>query len=167
MKRVVFFIVLICPIFLIHAQSVDDYFHSAAKYYINGDKSKAKEAIEEAVKKFPNDANIRRLAEKIKKLPDDKKDNQQKNNNQQQNQQSQQNRQTKDNKDQQKDQNQQQDNYDKNRQDDQKQQKSQKPQMSKENAQQILDALQQDEKNAQEKARKLKVRGQKKAEKDW
>ena len=40
-------------------------------------------------------------------------------------------------------------------------------QMSKENAQQILDALQQDEKNAQEKAKKQQVRGAKKADKDW
>ena len=43
----------------------------------------------------------------------------------------------------------------------------QQKQMSKENAQQILDALLQDEKNAQEKARKQPVRGTKKADKDW
>lgn len=43
----------------------------------------------------------------------------------------------------------------------------QKQQMSKENAQQILDALQQDEKNAQEKAKRQEVRTSKKAEKDW
>lgn len=42
-----------------------------------------------------------------------------------------------------------------------------KPQMSKENAQQILDALMQDEKNTQDKAKKQQVRGTKKAEKDW
>lgn len=42
-----------------------------------------------------------------------------------------------------------------------------KPQMSKENAQQILDALMQDEKNTQEKAKKQPVRGAKKADKDW
>jgi Ca-activated chloride channel family protein len=39
--------------------------------------------------------------------------------------------------------------------------------MSKENAQQILDALLQDEKNAQDKAKKQPVRGSKKADKDW
>jgi len=42
-----------------------------------------------------------------------------------------------------------------------------KPQMSKENAQQILEALMQDEKNTQEKAKKQPVRGTKKADKDW
>jgi len=47
------------------------------------------------------------------------------------------------------------------------QQQPQQKQMSKENAQQILDALLQDEKNAQDKAKKQPVRGTKKAEKDW
>ncbi|MEI8272623.1 MAG: tetratricopeptide repeat protein [Paludibacter sp.] len=46
-------------------------------------------------------------------------------------------------------------------------QQQQQPKMSKENAQQILDALSQDEKNAQDKAKKQPVRGTKKAEKDW
>ncbi|MFT3754029.1 MAG: tetratricopeptide repeat protein [Paludibacter sp.] len=49
----------------------------------------------------------------------------------------------------------------------QQQQQQPKPQMSKENAQQILDALMQDEKNTQDKAKKQQVRGAKKAEKDW
>lgn len=42
-----------------------------------------------------------------------------------------------------------------------------KSQMSKENAQQILEALQQDEKNTQDKVKKQQLRGTKKAEKDW
>jgi tetratricopeptide (TPR) repeat protein len=40
-------------------------------------------------------------------------------------------------------------------------------QMSKENAQQILDALQQDEKNTHDKAKKQQAKGIKKADKDW
>lgn len=43
----------------------------------------------------------------------------------------------------------------------------QQSQMSKESAQQILDALMQDEKNTQEKAKQQPARGSKKAEKDW
>lgn len=43
----------------------------------------------------------------------------------------------------------------------------QQSQMSKESAQQILDALMQDEKNTQEKAKQQPARGAKKAEKDW
>jgi len=39
--------------------------------------------------------------------------------------------------------------------------------MTKQNAQQILDALMQDEKNAMDKAKKQQVRGRKSADKDW
>ena len=49
-----------------------------------------------------------------------------------------------------------------------KQEQQQQPsRMSEENAQQILDALMQDEKNTLEKARKNPVRSRKSAEKDW
>ncbi len=43
----------------------------------------------------------------------------------------------------------------------------QQPKMSKENAQQILQALEQDEKNTLEKAKKQAVKNRKSAEKDW
>ena len=43
----------------------------------------------------------------------------------------------------------------------------QQPQMSKENAQQILDALMQDEKETQEKLKKEMPKGKREAEKDW
>jgi len=43
----------------------------------------------------------------------------------------------------------------------------QQQQMSKQNAQQILDALMQDEKNTQDKAKKQPVRSSGKADKDW
>jgi len=72
------------------------------------------------------------------------------------------------NKDQKKDQQDQKKDQKKDQQQQQQQQQQQpKPQMSKENAQQILDALMQDEKNTQDKAKKQQVRGTKKAEKDW
>ena len=43
----------------------------------------------------------------------------------------------------------------------------QQPQMTKQNAQQILDALMQDEKDALDKAKQQQVRGKKSADKDW
>ena len=46
-------------------------------------------------------------------------------------------------------------------------QQQQQPQMSKENAQQILDALMQDEKETQEKVKKEVPAGRRQAEKDW
>jgi hypothetical protein len=39
--------------------------------------------------------------------------------------------------------------------------------MTKQNAQQILDALMQDEKDALDKAKQQQVRGKKSADKDW
>lgn len=84
----------------------------------------------------------------------------------------QQEEQKKDQKDQNKDQNKNQNKQDQKQNKDQQKEQPQpqqqnKPQMSKENAQQILDALMQDEKNTQDKAKKTQVRGTKKAEKDW
>lgn len=52
-------------------------------------------------------------------------------------------------------------------QDKNQQQQQQQPQMSKQNAQQILEALQQDEKNTFDKKKKQPVRARKSAEKDW
>jgi tetratricopeptide (TPR) repeat protein len=73
------------------------------------------------------------------------------------------------NKDQKKDQNKQNQKQNQQPKDNPQQPKSnpQQPKMTKENAQQILDALSQDEKNAQDKAKKQPIRGTKKAEKDW
>lgn len=60
-------------------------------------------------------------------------------------------------------------NKDKQKQDQQQQQQPQpqQPQMSKENAQQILDALMQDEKNTLDKTKKQPVRQKKSSDKDW
>ncbi len=142
MKKLIFILLLVVPCVLIEAQSVTDYFHTTANYYIGGKKKEAKETIVEAIQKFPNDPKLKQLAAKINKLPDEK-DNK--------------NKQNKPN-----------DKKDEKKKDQQKQQpQPQQPQMSKQNAQQILDALQQDEKNAQDKAKRQQVRGQKKADKDW
>jgi hypothetical protein len=133
---------------LVEAQSVTDYFHTTANYYINGKKKEAKQTILEAIQKYPNDPKLKQLAAKINKLPDEKDNKNKQNKPDKQND-------KKDDKKQNKDQ--------------QKKQQSQpqQPQMSKQNAQQILDALQQDEKNAQDKAKRQQVRGSKKADKDW
>jgi len=148
MKRVFLIIICLSSLILINAQTASDYCHAIANHYIQGEKKAAKSVLAEAIQKYPNDSKLKNLADKVNKLPDE--DN--KKNQQDQNQQDQ------------KKQDQKQD--DKNNQD---QKKSQQPknQMSKENAQQILDALQQDEKNTQDKAKKQQVRGTKKAEKDW
>jgi Ca-activated chloride channel homolog len=147
MKRIFLIIICLSSLVLVGAQTASDYCHTVANHFIQGEKKAAKSVLSEALQKYPNDPKLKNLADKVNKLPDDDKKNQQNQQNQQQNDQN------------------------KNDQNKDQQQKSQqpqpKPQISKENAQQILDALQQDEKNTQEKAKKQQVRGSKKAEKDW
>ena len=58
-------------------------------------------------------------------------------------------------------------NKDKKDQQQKQQPQPQQPKMSKDNAQQILDALMQDEKNTLDKTKKQPVHGQKNADKDW
>lgn len=141
MKKLFLYILFVSQFFYVNSQSSIDYFHMASKFYINSEKKNAKRIIEEAMKKFPNDPKLRQVSQKINKLPEDPpKDNKNKEQNKPQ---------------------------DKPEGDQNQQQQQNKPQMSKQNAQQLLDALQQDEKNAQDKAKKQQVRGTKNAEKDW
>lgn len=67
--------------------------------------------------------------------------------------------------DKQKDNQDQQDNQDK--QPENREPEQQQPQMSKENAQQILEALEQDEKDMQEKTKKAQMKSGRRVEKDW
>lgn len=140
-KRLILISLFTLSLLILNAQSANDYYHKVANFYINSEKANAKKMIQEAIQKFPNDPKVKQLANEINKLPEDppkdKKNPKQK-------------------PDKPEDKKQQ-----------EKQQQQQQPQMSKENAQQILDALQQDEKNTQDKAKKQPVRGKKKADKDW
>jgi len=140
--RLILIVMFVFPVVFVNAQSFSDYYHKAANFYINGEKKNAKNAIEEAIKKFPNDPKAKKLADAINKLPDDKPNNG-----------GSQNKPDPKPKEQ--------------PQQPKPQPQQQQPQMSKQNAQQILDALQQDEKNAQDKAKKQQVRGTKKSDIDW
>ncbi|MFA6580486.1 MAG: tetratricopeptide repeat protein, partial [Paludibacter sp.] len=121
------------------------------------------EAYKKSLKITPQDNDTRynlayaqALLKKQQQNKDKNKDNKDKNKDKKKDKQDQKKDQKKDqNKDQKKDQKQ-----------DQKQQQQQ-PRMTKENAQQMLDALMQDEKNTQDKVKKQQVRGTKNAEKDW
>ena len=119
------------------AQSAMDYFHTSANYYVNADKKNAQTIVREGIQKFPNDQRLRNLSAKIDELPDPEDE------------QNQQNEQNQDNQEQ------------------QNQQQQQEPLMSQENAQQILNALLEDEKKTQEKARQQRVRSTRNVEKDW
>jgi Ca-activated chloride channel family protein len=116
------------------------------------------EAYKEALRNNPNDDETRYNLELCKR--------QQKQ--QQQNQQNQQKKQNKDNKDN-KDKNKDQDKQDQQKQQDKEQQQKQdKPQMSKENAEQLLNAAMQEEKNTQQRIKKAQRQKQtRKLQKNW
>ena len=119
------------------------------------------EAYKESLRNNPKDDETRyNLALAQKQLKDQQQDQQ--NQDQQQQQQEQKEEQKEEQKDQNKDQQEQ--NQD---QQQQPQQQQNKNEMSKENAQQLLNAVMQDEKNVQDKVKKqLQIQG-KKLEKDW
>ena len=119
------------------------------------------EAYKESLRNNPKDDETRyNLALAQKQLKD------QQQNQQNQDQQQQQQEQKEDKQEQNKDQ-QEQEQKDQQQQQNQQQQQQNKNEMSKENAQQLLNAVMQDEKNVQDKVKKqLQIQG-KKLEKDW
>ena len=118
------------------------------------------EAYKESLRNNPKDDETRYNLALAQKQLKDQQQNQQQNQDQQQQQQEQKEDKQDQNKDQQEQKNQQQ-------QDQQQQQQQNKNEMSKENAQQLLNAVMQDEKNVQEKVKKqLQIQG-KKLGKDW
>ena len=118
------------------------------------------EAYKESLRNNPKDDETRYNLALAQKQLKDQQQNQQQNQDQQQQQQEQKEDKQDQNKDQQEQKDQQQ-------QDQQQQQQQNKNEMSKENAQQLLNAVMQDEKNVQEKVKKqLQIQG-KKLEKDW
>jgi len=144
MKKIILLVLCLFPATLF-AQSAADYFHKSANYYVNANKKSAQATVEEGINKFPNDQKLKDLASKIEELPDPEEDEQN------------QNQQNQDNQDQQ-DQEQQ----------DQKKDETQQQQISREDAQRILDAIAQEEKELQEKLQKKEQTGQRqKIEKNW
>jgi tetratricopeptide (TPR) repeat protein len=119
------------------------------------------EAYKQSLRNNPKDDETRYNLALAQKLLKDQQQNQDQNQDQQD--------QKQDQKDDKQDQNknQQQDQQDKKEQQPPQQQQQHKDEMSKENAQQLLNAVMQDEKNVQDKMKKqLEIRG-KKLEKDW
>ena len=120
------------------AQSADDLFHQSASVYISGDTPGAKKIIEYALKQFPNDLKLQSLKKKMKD-EEQKQQNQQNQNQQKQDQQ---------------------------KQDQQQQAQQKKQQLSKQDAERILEALKNEEKDVQKKLKK-KVPARVNVEKDW
>ena len=58
------------------SQSVEEYFNISANHYVNARTQQAKQTINEAFKKYPNDPKLKALADKLKE--DEKKEEQKK-----------------------------------------------------------------------------------------
>jgi DNA anti-recombination protein RmuC len=154
MKKFILLILCLFPATLF-AQSATDYFHIAANHYVNAQKKVAQATIKEGIQKFPNNQKLKNLASKIEELPDPEEDQQ---NQDQQNQ---------DNQNQQ-DQDQQQQQQDQKKDEMQQKQQQQQQQISREDAQRLLDAIAQEEKELQEKLKQKERAGARpKIEKNW
>lgn len=143
-----------------------DVFHNLGDISMQGkDYAKSVEAFKQSLRLRPQDDDTRYNLALAQKLLDEQNQEQEQDQNQnQQNEDKQENKENKDDQQQQQDQ----------QQDDQKENKTQQEaqqneQMSKDNAQQMLDALLQDEKNTQEKVKKAQAQQQqhRKTDKEW
>lgn len=152
------------------ANKVEDKQKLAAGYHNLGNalllQNKVAESIDAykmALKNNPKDDDTRynlAYAQQLLKQQQEQQQNQQQDQEQKEDKQQEQEQQ---NQQQQQEQNQ----NDQQQEQEKQQPQQQEPQLSKENAQQLLDALLEDEKGVQEKVKKQNVRNQRKAEKDW
>ena len=176
MKNLIAFIfsILLTTSVFGQSQTADEYFHGGAQSFINSDLQTAIEQVQAGLNQYPNNPKLNALMQKLQE--EQKKQQQQKQNQNQQQQQNQQN--------QQQDQQQKQDEQEQQEQNKQQQQREgeeqqeQDPQqmnpedlksqqISKEDAEKILQALAQKEKELLKEFKKKKSDGNAKHEKDW
>lgn len=176
-----FFILIFCGISLAaNGQSADTYFHSGAQAFINADLQQAIQQVQAGLQQFPNNPKLNALMEKLKEEQQRQQQQQQnqqqqdQQNQQQQDQQEQQQQDQQDKQDQQEEQDQQEQDQQQGKQDqDEKNAEEMNPenmdmqQISKEEAEKILQALAQKEKELLKEFKKKKTDGSAKHEKDW
>ncbi len=142
------------------AQTTEDFFHTAAQQYINGQYESATLTVSTALQRFPNDPKLKALAEKLKREQQEQQQNQDEQQNQEQRQEEQHGGQDND-------QNQQEEQQQQQEGEEQQQQQQAKPgELSKEEAERLLEALQNQEKEARKK-KQAQVRGRVRVDKDW
>lgn len=174
MKKLLTIIFSLLLTTLAFAQSADNYFHDGAQSFINADLQTAINEVQEGLSRYPNDAKLNALMEKLQQ--EQEKQQQQQQQQQQQEQQQNQEQQSQ----QEQDQNQEQENQEQQQQQQEQSenQGEQNPQemnpeelesqkISKENAEKILQALAQKEKELLKEFKKKKTDGSAKHDKDW
>lgn len=155
------------------AQSADQYFHNGAQSFINADLQTAISTVQQGLEQYPNDSKLNALLQKLQE-EQEKQQQQQQNQEQQQDQQNEQDQQQNQNEQDQEEQEQEQqpeesEGENQNNQDPQEMNPEQldSQQISKEDAEKILQALAQKEKELLKEFKKKKTDGSAKHDKDW
>lgn len=147
--------------------SAEDYFNRASRQYVKEDKASAMRMLDKGLRAYPGDPRMLKLAEEL--LKEDQQQDQQQQQQQQQDQQ-QQDQQQQDQQQQQQDQGQQeQDQQQQDRSGDDRQEQQRSDQgMSRRDAERLLDELNREEQDVQERARARMMPARKaRIEKDW
>ncbi|MCH2449972.1 MAG: hypothetical protein MK198_07475 [Gracilimonas sp.] len=151
------------------AQSADQYFHNGAQSFINADLQTAINTVQQGLDQYPNDSKLNALMQKLR----EEQEQQQQQNQEQQNQdqQSQQDQQQNQNEQEQEEEQQPQESEGENKGEQEAQEMNPEEldsqQISKEDAEKILQALAQKEKELLKEFKKKKSDGSAKHEKDW
>lgn len=159
------------------AQTAEEYFHGGAQSFIHADLQTAINQVQDGLTQYPNDTKLNALMEELQK----EQERQQQNQDQQQEQQQDQNQENEQEEQEQDQQNQQQDEQEQEQQEQESEGENQGEQspeemqsdplesqkISKEDAEKILQALAQKEKELLKEFKKKKSDGSAKHEKDW
>lgn len=167
MKKLTLFVFLLLISATAFAQSPDEYFHSGAQSFINADLQSAINQVQNGLDQYPNDAKLNALMEKLQEEQEKQQQQQQQNQEQQSEQEQEQNQ----NEEQQEQENQQQESEGENQEQQDPQEMNpeqlESQQISKEDAEKILQALAQKEKELLKEFKKKKSAGSAKHDKDW
>jgi hypothetical protein len=165
------------------AQSAEDYFHGGAQNFIHADIQQAISEVQAGLNQYPDDPKLNALMQMLKEEQEKQQQQQQQNQNQQQQQDQNQDQQNQDEQEQQDQQQQNESKEGQNEEQDQQQSEGQEQgqrnpedinpeelnaqQISKEDAEKILRALAQKEKELLKEFKKKKTDGSAKHDKDW
>lgn len=171
MKKLTLFVFLLLISATAFAQSADEYFHSGAQSFINADLQTAINQVQNGLDQYPNDAKLNALMEKLQEEQEKQQQQQQNQEQQNQEQQSEQEQEQNQNEEQQDQENQQQESEGENQEQQDPQEMNaeqlESQQISKEDAEKILQALAQKEKELLKEFKKKKSAGSAKHDKDW
>ncbi|GAB5410236.1 MAG: hypothetical protein BalsKO_26010 [Balneolaceae bacterium] len=176
MKKLFFITLFIVSGSLGMAQSADSYFHGGAQSFINADLQGAIAQVQQGLAQYPNDSKLNALLQKLEeekeKQEQQQQQNQQNQDQQEQDQEQQQNQdqQQQDQEEQENEEQQDQQEGEQNEQNEPQEQEGQAQQpreISKEEAEKILKALAQKEKELLKEFKKQKPQGSATHDKDW